>query len=218
MTSSVDRIDLQQNADAVVNLRQAERAANSGDKAGVVAFLQNAGLWALKSQSRWELMSLRPQSRRRLACHNYLFPAFPILFAGGGVLCEQWLDWVKVAYATLMILAGALLAPTLIPLLPPETYIRYSAATHLQQQRIENNELGPMPQLFGDRFEWQEMAMTVGGVYQSLPAKVRSRTAIFGQTKRAPSIFSDRATDYLRPLAVIRIIFCGDHEATPARA
>ena len=89
MTSSVDRIDLQQNADAVVNLRQAERAANSGDKAGVVAFLQNAGLWALKSQSRWELMSLRPQSRRRLACHNYLFPAFPILFAGGGVLVYQ---------------------------------------------------------------------------------------------------------------------------------
>jgi hypothetical protein len=49
MTSSVDRIDLQQNADAVANLRQAERAANSGDKAGVVAFLQKAGVWALEA-------------------------------------------------------------------------------------------------------------------------------------------------------------------------
>ena len=34
---------------------------------------------------------------------------------------------------------GALLAPTLLPLLPPETYIRYAAFTHLQQPRIENN-------------------------------------------------------------------------------
>jgi hypothetical protein len=116
----------------------------------------------------------------------YLFPAFPVLFAGGSVLWEQWLarpglSWVKVAYAALIILAGALLAPTLIPLLPPEAYIRYSTATHLQQPRIENNELGPMPQLFADQFGWQEMAATVAGVYQSLPAEVRSRTAIFGQ-------------------------------------
>ena len=61
-----------------------------------------------------------------------------MLFAGGGVLWEQWLarprlGWVKLAYGALMVLAGALLAPTLIPLLPAETYIRYAAATRLQQ-------------------------------------------------------------------------------------
>jgi hypothetical protein len=49
MMSSVDHIDLRQNADAVANLRQAERAAHSGDKAGVVAFLQKAGVWALET-------------------------------------------------------------------------------------------------------------------------------------------------------------------------
>ena len=51
---------------------------------------------------------------------------------------EQWLarprlGWVKLAYGALMVLAGALLAPTLIPLLLAETYIRYAAATRLQQ-------------------------------------------------------------------------------------
>ena len=51
-----------------------------------------------------------------------------------------------------MVLAGALLAPTLIPLLPPDTYIRYAAATHLRQPRIENYDLGPLPQLFADQF------------------------------------------------------------------
>jgi hypothetical protein len=116
----------------------------------------------------------------------YLFPAFPLLFAGGAVLWEQWLArprlaWVKPVYGALMVLAGALLAPTLIPLLPPETYIRYAAATHLQQPRIENNALGPLPQLFADQFGWQQMAATVAGVYNNLPDDVRARTCIFAQ-------------------------------------
>jgi Dolichyl-phosphate-mannose-protein mannosyltransferase len=116
----------------------------------------------------------------------YLFPAFPILFAAGGVLWEQRLanprlGWLKPAYGALMVLTGALLAPTLIPLLPPETYIRYAAATHLQQPRIENYDLGPLPQLFADQFGWPEIAATAAGVYNSLPPRIRARTAIFGE-------------------------------------
>lgn len=116
----------------------------------------------------------------------YLFPAFPILFAGGAVLWERWLDrprlaWIKWAYGAAMVAMGALLAPTLLPLLPPEVYIRYAAATHLQQPRIENSKLGPLPQLFADQFGWKEMAATVAQVYNGLPADVRPRTGIFGQ-------------------------------------
>ncbi|MGO9228904.1 MAG: ArnT family glycosyltransferase [Bryobacteraceae bacterium] len=116
----------------------------------------------------------------------YLFAAYPVLFAAGGVAWERWLaavraQWVKPVYVTLMALIGAALAPTLLPLLPPETYVRYAAATHLQQPRLENHRLGPLPQLFADQFGWEEMAATVAGVYNSLPADVRARTAIFGQ-------------------------------------
>jgi len=116
----------------------------------------------------------------------YLFPAYPILFAAGSVAWEQWLtelrwQWIKPAYVTLMVLMGALLAPSVIPLLPPETYIRYTAATHLQQPRIENHQLGPLPQLFADQFGWEEMAATVAGAYNSLPPNVRAKTAVFGQ-------------------------------------
>lgn len=116
----------------------------------------------------------------------YLFPAYPVLFAAGSVAWERWLagvraQWIKPVYVTLMVLMGALLAPTLIPLLPPETYIRYAAATHLQQPRIENHRLGPLPQLFADQFGWEEMAGAVAGAYNSLPPDVRAKTAIFGQ-------------------------------------
>ncbi len=116
----------------------------------------------------------------------YLFPAFPVLFAAGSVAWERWLatarsQWIKLVYVTLMVLMAAALAPTLIPLLPPETYIRYAAATHLQQPRIENHKLGPLPQLFADQFGWEEMAVTVARVYNDLPPEVRPKTAIFGQ-------------------------------------
>jgi gamma-glutamylcysteine synthetase len=111
-----------------------------------------------------------------------------MLFAAGGVQFEAWLGrprlgrikrWVKPAYCALMVLMGALLAPTLIPLLPPETYIRYARATHLEQPRIENHRLGPLPQLFADQFGWEDMTAAVARVYYSLPAEIRPRTAIF---------------------------------------
>ena len=116
----------------------------------------------------------------------YLFPAFPILLAGGAVMWESWLvrprlQWIKPAWAALMLLLGAVMAPTVLPLLPPATYIRYAAAIHLQQPRYETYGLGPLPQLFADQFGWEEMAATVAGVYRNLPPDIRAHTAIFGQ-------------------------------------
>ncbi|MBV9770301.1 MAG: glycosyltransferase family 39 protein, partial [Bryobacterales bacterium] len=110
----------------------------------------------------------------------YLFPGFPVLFAGGAVLCEYLLAqpkvaWLKFAYPALLILSGAVLAPLAIPLLPPETYIRYTKALGFNQPRIENQRLGPLPQIFADQFGWEEMVATVARVYSSLPPDVRTR-------------------------------------------
>ncbi|HTX39234.1 MAG TPA: glycosyltransferase family 39 protein [Bryobacteraceae bacterium] len=116
----------------------------------------------------------------------YLFPAFPLLFAAGGVMWEAWLEgarlgWVKLAYPTVMVVCGALLAPIAIPVLPAETYIRYTKALHLQQPRLETHRLGPLPQIFADQFGWPEMVGAVARVYNGLPPDVRAKTAIFGQ-------------------------------------
>jgi hypothetical protein len=116
----------------------------------------------------------------------YLYPAFPILFAGGSVMWEAWLDqpryqWLKFAYSGLMVVLGVMYAPLSVPVLPPETYIRYTKALHRQPPRIERHRLGPLPQLFADQFGWEEMTATVARVYNSLPPEVRAKTAIFGQ-------------------------------------
>jgi hypothetical protein len=116
----------------------------------------------------------------------YLFPAYPVLFAAGSVAWERRLagvraQWIKPVYVTLMALMGILVAPALIPLLPPATCIRYTAAAHLHEPPIENHRLGPLPQPFADQFGWEEMAVAVAGAYNSLPSDVRARTSIFGQ-------------------------------------
>jgi hypothetical protein len=116
----------------------------------------------------------------------YLYPAFPIAFAAGGVLWESWLErprlgWAKAAYVALMIATGTILAPLAIPVLPPETYIRYTTALHLKQPRIENHALGPLPQIFADQFGWKEMTEVVARAFNSLPPDVRAKTAIFAQ-------------------------------------
>jgi hypothetical protein len=116
----------------------------------------------------------------------YLFPAYPILFAAGAVIWEARLDrphplWRKLAWPALLVATGAILAPLAVPVLPPETYIRYTKALHISQPRIETHRLGPLPQIFADQFGWEEMAATVAGVYRNLPPEVRPKTAIFGQ-------------------------------------
>jgi len=116
----------------------------------------------------------------------YLFPAFPLVFAAGSVMYEMWLEarqrrWVRVAYPALLIAAGAILAPTATPVLPVETYIRYTRALHLSPPASETHKLGPLPQHYASEFGWPEMVATVAPVYNSLPPDVRAKTAIFVQ-------------------------------------
>jgi hypothetical protein len=116
----------------------------------------------------------------------YLFPASSMLIAAGAVGGERLLPsgrfrWIGPAYAAAILLTGIVMAPILLPILPPETYIKYSRATGLAQPRIEHRQtMSPLPQLFADRTGWPEMAETVAKVYFSLPPDERAKAAIFG--------------------------------------
>lgn len=114
----------------------------------------------------------------------YPAPIYPMLLAGGGVALERWLSrwrFVKPAYATLLALSGAILAPMFVPMLPPETLIRYQKALGMAPPAIETHRMGPLSQLMADRFGWPEMARTVARIYHSLPPGDRAQAAIFGQ-------------------------------------
>jgi hypothetical protein len=119
----------------------------------------------------------------------YLAPIYPMLFAGGGVAIESWLDgshatqrrlWPKVAIVTAIVLTGIAFGPLTLPALSPERYIRYSKALHVSPPKNEIYDVGPLPQFLGDQFGWEQMVSEVAKIYESLPPSERSQTAIFG--------------------------------------
>jgi hypothetical protein len=114
----------------------------------------------------------------------YVASAYPMVLAAGAVTLERSTTTrgrrrTVLAYAAVIAVSGALIAPTAVPLLDPATYLRYTRALGLEQPKIENRATHDMPQLFADRFGWPEMTATVAAVYQALPEAERSRTAIF---------------------------------------
>ncbi len=116
----------------------------------------------------------------------YLAPAYPMLFAAGGIAAEGWIErrraaWLKPAITGVLIVAGVILAPFAIPILPVETYIAYQKALHLEPPRTEQHKMGPLPQGYADMFGWPEMVAKVAEVYTKLTPEEKSECAIFAQ-------------------------------------
>ena len=111
----------------------------------------------------------------------YVAPVYPMLFAAGGVAFTQWMRsaWLRGAYAALLAVSGLILAPFALPLLRPETFLRYEHALHMSTPKAENQRTGPLPQIFADEFGWEDMVRKTAAVYWSLPPAERAHTAIF---------------------------------------
>jgi len=115
----------------------------------------------------------------------YLAPAYPMLLAAGAIALESWsarprMRTLWAAYCGVLGISGAMLAPTIFPILPPQTYLSYTHALGIAQPRMENRATNAMPQFFADRLGWPEMVAAVAKVYDSLPPAERARTAIIG--------------------------------------
>jgi hypothetical protein len=116
----------------------------------------------------------------------YVAPAYPVVFAAGGVGLEAMtrdrrMRFLAVAYVALILIAGAILAPTMTPLLSPEAYLRYQRRLGLTPPKAENQPTGPLPQYLADEFGWEEMAREVARAYHSLTPDEQAHTAIFAE-------------------------------------
>ena len=117
--------------------------------------------------------------------HYYLAPAYPMLFAAGGVAWERLLGvrlrWIKPVAIVAMLALIALLIPTSVPILPPEKTIAYMKAIHFEPPRTERSHTAALPQILSDQFGWDEMVRDVARVYHRLPPAEQAKAAIFGQ-------------------------------------
>jgi hypothetical protein len=115
----------------------------------------------------------------------YLAPAYPMLFAAGGVAIERVfavrLTWLKPAFLAMILLAGALFAPVIVPILSPDKLVGYMRAIHFEPPRTETSHTGALPQIFADQFGWEEMVGSVAQAYHHLQPDDEKRAAIFCQ-------------------------------------
>jgi hypothetical protein len=117
--------------------------------------------------------------------HYYLAPIYPMLFAAGGVATEQLpghlLRFVRPVFAAAMIVLGAIVAPTVIPVLSPPKLLAYMKAIHFEPPRTETSHTAALPQLFADQFGWEEMTGSVARAYQMLAPNEQRKVGIFCQ-------------------------------------
>jgi len=115
----------------------------------------------------------------------YLAPAYPMLFAAGGVAVERIfaarLKWIKPVFLVAIIAMGALCAPLVLPILPPDKLIAYMRAIHMEPPRTETSHTEVLPPIFADQFGWEQMVGSVAHVYHHLRPEDEKRAAIFCQ-------------------------------------
>jgi Dolichyl-phosphate-mannose-protein mannosyltransferase len=118
---------------------------------------------------------------------HYLAPAYPMMFAAGSVAIERFcaasaprhtLAW---ALTALVIAFGAISAPFALPLLAPESFVRYMRALGRTPQAEERSGVGELPQHYADMFGWDELAEKVARAYRALPPEDRERCSFFAQ-------------------------------------
>lgn len=141
----------------------------------------------------------------------YLAPAYPMLFAAGGVSAEEFFGrWRSArirprlqATAAVLILAGAaVIWPFAMPMMPVEKFIAYQSALHVQPPKTENEEMGSLPQQYADMFGWQEMAREVARVYETIPIEERAKCAIFGNNYGEAGAIDYFGRQYSLPAAI----------------
>lgn len=115
----------------------------------------------------------------------YVAPIYPMLFAAGAVgfervtSCRPRIRWIRPAYVALVLIIGAILAPLVCPILPPNTFLAYQKKLGITPPASEHQNNGPLPQYFADEFGWEPMVQQVARVYHSLTPEEQTKTAIF---------------------------------------
>jgi hypothetical protein len=112
----------------------------------------------------------------------YLVPAYPLGFAAAGVALEAlgrrpgWRLAPAVALA-LLVAAGAVSAPLVLPLLPPASLVRYERALGTSRPKTEFDE-GLLPVQMALQFGWPEVAQAIRRAHAALPPEDRARAAV----------------------------------------
>jgi hypothetical protein len=113
----------------------------------------------------------------------YVFPIYPMAFAGGAVVIERWLAnrpaWTRAAVVAVILLATLPFVPLATWMLPPERLLAYENTLGFKPAKAEVKHESLLPQPIADQIGWPELAHEVAAVYLSLPPEERAQTGIW---------------------------------------
>jgi hypothetical protein len=136
----------------------------------------------------------------------YLAPIYPTLFAAGAGAVENWFAnrvfrWIAIG---IVVIPGLVTLPIVLPVLPPDQFVRYSADLRLSPSTTasERGAQSVLPQYFADMFGWREMAEQVSAVYRALPVADRERAVFFGRNYGEAAALDVYGPSYQGPPAI----------------
>ncbi len=138
---------------------------------------------------------------------EYIAGAFIPLFCAGGIFFENiWRPVVRrvLSYGitTSVLVSGIILAPLTLPVLPVDTFIKYSNALGINRSSAEGKELETLPQFYADMHGWEKMAENVSTVYMTIPESERENTIVWGDNYGRAGAIEYFSSKYLLPRAV----------------
>jgi Dolichyl-phosphate-mannose-protein mannosyltransferase len=116
----------------------------------------------------------------RTSRSGYLAPAYPMLFAAGGVAVERFIAhraW-RAGLVAVLLLGRSLLAPFAVPLLSVDRYVRYSRALGISPTTEEKKDVGRLPQFFADRQGWDRFVDQIAAAFERLSPSERASAAV----------------------------------------
>ena len=114
----------------------------------------------------------------------YLTPVYPMLLAPGAVAFEMIgqrasLHFLKPVLVTIMVFLCLIALPFALPVLSPDSFIRYQYGVGMTPPREERGQTGDLPQYYADMFGWPEFADSVASAYRKLTPEEQNECMIY---------------------------------------
>jgi 4-amino-4-deoxy-L-arabinose transferase-like glycosyltransferase len=127
----------------------------------------------------------------------YLAPVYPMLLAAGAVVIESaiegWepvgteptrsrLAWLKPVLVIILLAGGAYLAPIVIPVFSPDSFLAYTRTLPFKLPVTEHSHArAALPQWYADQFGWEEIVAETARAWNRIPPNERRDCGIFAQ-------------------------------------
>ncbi|MGO8794220.1 MAG: ArnT family glycosyltransferase [Candidatus Sulfotelmatobacter sp.] len=113
----------------------------------------------------------------------YVYPIYPMAFAGGAVVIEHWLahraTWTRALIVAIIVIGAIPAVPLSTWMLPPDRLLAYQNWLGFKPAKAENSHDSLLQQPVADQFGWRDLVKQVADIYNSLPPEERAQTGIW---------------------------------------